>query len=163
VRNRLFLLFALTALFALPVLPKDDGVSGKWVIDKNASTASFEIPDQLMQQIKKKGSDLAILTTWREPNNGMAPLGLLGIMTTNLKLNLNGQDETNEIGPFKQVSKTTQTGNQLITDYTAVVNGEQVTGHWVRTLSEDGRDMTLEIAQKSRSQNNQAKLVFHKK
>jgi hypothetical protein len=158
-----FLTFVLSALIALPVLAKDDGFNGKWVIDKNASTANFEIPGQLTQQIKTKGSDLMILTTWREPTNGIAPLGLLGVMTTNLKLNLNGQDATNNIGPFKQVSKTSHSANQMVTDYTAVVNDDQVTGHWTRTLSGDGRQMTLEIDQKSGSQNNQAKLVFHRK
>jgi hypothetical protein len=147
----------------LPALPKDEGFAGKWVIDKGASTATFEIPDQLTEQIRTKGSDLTILATWREPHDGLAPLGLLGIMTTNLKLNLDGQDVTNDIGPFKQVSKTTQNGNQLITDYTAVVNGEQVTGRWTRTLAEDGKQMTLDIDQKSGSKSNQAKLVFHRK
>src|ERR1035441_5732385 len=158
-----FLTFVLSALIALPVLAKDDGFNGKWVIDKNASTANFEIPGQLTQQIKTKGSDLMILTTWREPMSGIAPLGLLGVMTTNLKLNLNGRDATNNIGPFKQVSKTSHNANQMVTDYTAVINNDQVTGHWTRTLSGDGRQMTLEIDQKSGSQNNQAKLVFHRK
>ena len=144
----------------MPAVPKDEGFAGKWVIDKGASTASFEIPDQLTQQIRNKGSELTILTTWREPQDGLAPLGLLGIMTTNLKLSLDGQDATNDIGPFKQVSKTTQNGNQLVTDYTAVVNGEQVTGRWTRTLAADGKQMTLDIDQKSGSKSNQAKLVF---
>jgi hypothetical protein len=166
VLKRFVLIFALAALFVSPVLPKNDGFSGKWIIDKTASTASFDIPDQLTQEIKTKASNLVIMTTWREPQNGMAPLGLLGIMTTNLRLNLSGQDETNEIGPFKQVSKTTQSGNQLITDYNAAnasTNGEQVSGRWTRTLSGDGRQMTLEITQTSGSQSNQAKLVFNRK
>jgi hypothetical protein len=148
---------------AAPVLPKDSGFNGRWLIDKKASTATFEIPDNLMQQIKTKGSDLMIQTTWREPQGGMAPLPLLGVMTTDLKLNLNGQDESNDIGPFKHVSKTTQNGNQMMTDYTAVVNGDTVTGHWTRTLSDDGKQMTLEINQKSGSQTNQGKLVFNRK
>jgi hypothetical protein len=165
VSKRLLLIVSLAALFALPALPKDDGFNGKWVIDKDASKASFDIPDQLTQEIKKKGSNLMILTTWREPQNGLAPLGLLGIMATNMKLNLNDQDETNEVGPFKHVSKTTQTGNQLVTDYNAASaeNAEQVSGRWTRTLSEDGRQMTLEITQKSGSKNNEAKLVFRRK
>lgn len=163
--QRFLPLIAMATLFASPVLPKNDGFNGKWVIDKGASTASFDIPDQLTQEIKTKGSNLMVLTTWKEPSNGMAPLGLLGIMTTNLRLNLNDQDETNLIGPFKHVSKTKLTGNQLVTDYNAAStsDGEQVSGKWTRTLSDDGRTMTIEITQKSGAKNNEAKLVFHRK
>ncbi len=163
--QRLLTIFALAALFVSPVLPKNDGFNGKWIIDKNASTASFDIPEQLTQEIKTKGSNLMIQTTWKEPPNGIAPLGLLGIMTTNLRLNLGGQDETNEIGPFKQVSKTTMSGNQMMTDYNAlgVENGQQISGHWTRTLSDDGKQMTLEIKQSAGSKNNDAKLVFRRK
>lgn len=154
---------ALAIVFALPVLSKDEGFNGKWMIDKQASTATFDIPDQLMQQIKQKGSDMNIMTTWKEPHGGIAPLGLLGVMTTNLKISVDGQESTNEIGPFKQVSKTTQSANQLKTVYTAVVNGEHVTGNWTRTVSDDGKQMTLEIDQKSATKTNQAKLVFRRK
>lgn len=161
--SKFVLVLVSSVLLALPAAAKNDGFNGKWVIDKGSSSANFEIPDNLTQQIKTKGSDLVILTTWREPANGIAPLGMLGVMTTNLKLSLDGQEQTDNIGPFKQVSKTSQNANEIVTDYNAVVNGEQVTGHWTRTLSDDGREMTLQIDQKSGSQNNQAKLVFHRK
>src|SRR6476619_334532 len=162
--SKRFVLFSsLAVLLALPVAAKDSGFNGKWVIDKSASTASFEIADNLTQQSKEKGSDLTILSTWREPANGIAPLPMLGIMTTNLTLKLNGEDAINEIGPFKQASKTTRNGNQLVTEYTALVNGENVTGKWVRTLSEDGKQMTMELTQQSGSKNNQGKLVFNRK
>jgi hypothetical protein len=163
VSKHLLLISALALVAAAPAFPKDSGFNGKWVLDKSASTASFDIPDNLMQQIKTKGSELDILTTWREPANGIAPMGLLGVMTTNLKLNVNGEEERNQFGPFNQVSKTTVNGNQILTDYTAMANGQQVTGHWTRSLSGDGRQMTLEITQNSGAQNNQAKLVFHRK
>ena len=161
--KRFLLILVVTVIFALPALPKNDGFNGKWMLDKNASTASFDIPDNLMQQIKAKGSTLDILTTWREPANGIAPLGLLGVMTTNLKLNLKGQEDRNQIGPFNPVFKSTQNGNQIVTDYTAFSNGQQVTGHWTRSLSGDAKQMTLEITQNTGAQNNQAKLVFQRK
>lgn len=161
--KRFLLIPAVAVLFALPALPKDDGFTGKWILDKPASTASFDIPDNLMQQIKKKGSELTIQTTWREPANGITPMPLLGIMVTDLRLSVDGQDVTNEIGPFKQASRTTMRANTMVTDYTALVNGEQVTGQWTRTLSDDGKDMTLAIDQKSGSKSNQGKLVFHRK
>jgi hypothetical protein len=161
--KRFTFISGLFVVLALPVLAKDRGFSGKWVIDKSASTASFEIPDNLTQQIKEKGSDVSILTTWREPGNGIAPLPLLGIMTTNLNLKVNGEDVINEIGPFKQASKTTQNGDQLVTEYTALVNGENVTGKWVRSLSSDGKQMTIDLTQQSGSKNSQGKLVFNRK
>lgn len=156
--------FILIALAAGMSYAKDDGFNGKWVIDKTASTATADIPDNLTQQIRKKGENLAIETFWREPRNGMAPLVLLGIMTTQLKLALNGQDTTNWIGPFQQVSKTSQNGNQLLTDWQAVVNGQHVQGHWTRTLSDDGRTMTLEIQESTDDgKNNTGKLLFKRK
>lgn len=143
---------------------KDDVFAGKWVIDKSASTATAEIPDGLTQQVKKKGEGLAIETYWKEPRSGMAPLVLLGIMTTNLKLDLNGQESTNWIGPFQQVSKTTQKGNQLDTDWHAVVNNQHVRGHWTRTLSADGKSMTLDIQQSTDDgKSGTGKLVFKKR
>jgi hypothetical protein len=154
----------IAALAVASISAKDDGFTGKWVIDKGSSTATADIPDNLTQQIKKKGNALEIETVWREPRNGMAPLALLGIMITNLKLGLDGQDTTNQIGPFKQISKTTEDGNRMVTDWTAVVNGESIKGQWVRTLSSDGKHMTLDIQETtSGGQSNTGKLVFNRK
>ena len=151
-------------IFSGFALAKDSGFKGKWVLDKGSSTATEEIPDNLMQEIKPDGSDLTIITTWREPKSGIAPIALLGIMTTKLQLTANGQEQTNYIGPFKQVSKTTQNGNQMVTDWTAVdENGKTVSGHWTRTLSPDGRQMTLEVQEQDGTQQHTAKLVFHRK
>ncbi len=161
--KRFTLISGLALLLAVPGFTKDKGFNGKWVIDKNASTASFEIPDNLIQQIKEKGSEEVIQTTWREPGNGIAPLPLLGIMVTTMTFKLNGEDAINEIGPFKQASKTTLSANQQITEYTALVNGENVTGKWVRSLSPDGKQMTLELTQESGGKNSQGKLVFNRK
>ncbi len=167
-RRGVIALLGIVSLSVGVLLAKDSNDSrfkGKWVLDRGASTATFDIPDNLMQEIKSKGSDLTIVTTWREPRNGIAPLGLLGVMTTQYQIGLNGQETTNYVGPFKVVSKTTENGNQLVTDWTAAdQNGKIVTGHWTRTVSDDGRQMTLEIQeQETGGSNNSAKLVFRKK
>lgn len=158
-------LFCAAALLVIAAPPDNDHpFNGKWNLDKSASTASEDIPDHVVQQIKQKGDELTIQTTWQEPQNGIAPLTLLGIMTTQLKLTTNGSESTNQIGPFKQVSKTTANGNQLVTDWTALVNGATVTGHWTRSLSDDGKGMTLDIKeQTSDGKSNEAHLVFKKK
>ena len=159
--NRL-LVFAILAAASLSA--KDEGFNGKWVIDKNASTATSVIPDNLTQLIKKKGDALMIETYWREPKGGVAPLALLGIMTTNLKLGMDGSEIRNDIGPFHQLSKTTMNGNQLVTDWTATVNGQNVKGQWTRTLSDDGKNMTLDIQEATEDgKSNSGKLVFKRK
>jgi hypothetical protein len=145
-------------------MAKDDGFTGKWVIDKQASTATADIPDGLTQQFKKKGDGYTIETTWREPRSGIAPLLLVGIMTTQFKLGTKGEEVKNQVGPFMQASKTTLNGNQLVTDWTAVVNGQAVRGQWTRTLNDAGNSMTLDIKESTDDgKSNTGKLVFNKK
>lgn len=146
------------------VSAKDTGFEGKWIIDKQASTANFEIPDTLTQQIKLKGSDLRVQTTWKEPKNGIAPLPLLGIMVSESKFTADGQEQRNQVGPFVQLIKTTVNGNEIVSDYTAASEqGKSVQGHWTRTLSADGQQMTLDIKQTGAGQNAQGRLVFRRR
>ena len=75
----------------------------------------------------------------------------------------NGQQQ-NAIGPFQMASKTTLSGKQMETEWTAMVKGDQVQGHWTHTLSDDGKHMTLEIKESStQGQSGQATLHFVKK
>jgi hypothetical protein len=161
----LLCLASFAALLVVAAPPDNDHpFDGKWDLDKASSTASSEIPEHLEQQIKQKGSKITIVSSWREPQDGMAPLALLGVMTTELKLNADGSQATNQIGPFRQVSKTTQDGDHWDTDWTAQVNGAVVKGHWTRKLSDGGRGMILDISEQTPDgKNNQAHLVFHKK
>jgi hypothetical protein len=151
-------------LIATLAFAKDEGFEGKWMIDKGASTATCDIPDALTQRIKKKGDGYEIETVWKEPRNGIAPLVLLGVMTTNFKLGGPGKDTVNQVGPFMQNTRTTYSADQLITEWTAHVEGKPVNGKWTRTLSPDGRTMTLEIQESSADGNSgNAKLVFTRK
>jgi hypothetical protein len=149
------------ALFAKD--PKEQGFSGKWSLIKDQSHSTEPLPD-LHQQIKVKGSEVTIQNQFPEPANGIAPLVFLGIMTTSLRLNTDGTEVTNQIGPFAYVSKTTVDGNTMTTDWHAEVNGDPVQGKWVRTLSDDGRQSTLTITETStKGQNGNATLVFKRK
>jgi len=162
--RRISLTIAFAILSAGVLFSRDSGYKGKWVLDRGGSTATFDIPDNLTQEFKPKGSDLTIVTTWKEPETGIAPLGLLGIMTTEFKCGMSGQESTNIIGPFKQVSKTTQNGNQLVTEWTAAdQNGNTITGHWTRTLSDDGNQMTLELQEQESGKTNNGRLIFRRK
>ena len=143
--------------------PKDQGFSGKWVMDKAASHGSEMLGD-LRQDIKQSGSEVTISSRFPEPATGIAPLLYLGVMTTSLRLTTDGQPVTNHIGPFDQVSKTTIEGNKMTTEWTADKNGDQVQGKWVRTLSEDGKHMTMELTESSvKGQKGDATLMFKRK
>ena len=115
-------------------------------------------------KIKQDGSGMTIESTFKEPDNGIVPLLYLGVMTTKMHLSVDGSTQQNQIGPFQMGSKTTLNGNQMETEWTAMVKDDQVQGHWKHTLSDDGKHMTLEIKENStQGQNGQATLNFVRK
>ena len=145
----LSVLFLMVSVFAVnAVNAKDEGFSGRWILDK-ASQRPGDGPNNLEQRIKQDTSGVTIESTFKEPENGVVPLLYLGVMTTRLHLSTNGEVQQNQIGPFQMGSKTTINGNQMDTDWTAAVKGDQVQGHWTHTLSSDGRHMTLAIKENS--------------
>jgi hypothetical protein len=140
-----------------------DGYSGKWVLDKK-SPRPGDAPNDLETKIKQDSSGLTIESTFKDPDNGVVPLLYLGVMTNRLRLNTDGQEQQTQIGPFMAVFKTTMDGSTMTTDFTAEIKGDQVQGHWVRTLSEDGKHMTLDIKESStHSQHAEATLSFVRK
>src|SRR3954454_9164221 len=143
---------------------RDSGFDGKWELDKTQSTATSEIPDNLQEQIRHKGSKLVIQSRWRETNNAIAPMVLLGVMVSELSLNTDGSTSTTQMGPFAASETTTENGNSMTTKWQTTVNGQAITGQWTRTLSSDGRNMTLDIQQTSSDgKPGSAKLVFRRK
>jgi hypothetical protein len=156
---------ALLAFLVLPIGAKDSrqGFDGKWVLDNHGSKAP-EVPDDLKEQIHQKGSEVTIQSQFKEPANGIAPLLMLGIMTSSLRLTTDGQEVQNQIGPFAMTSKTTLEGNKMETEWNAVVNGDPVQGHWTRTLSDDGKRMTLHVKESStKGQGGETTLQFIRK
>lgn len=141
----------------------DQGFSGKWTLVKNASHSTAPLAD-LLQEVKANGPDLTIQSRFPEPANGIAPLVFLGILTNTLKLKTDGHEVTNQIGPFLQISKTTLDGSSLTTEWQAEINGDRVQGKWVRTLSDDGKQVTLQINESStKGQTGEATLVLKRK
>lgn len=142
---------------------KDEGFSGRWVMDAKASSGPQGLTN-LEQRIKMSGSKMAIESKFPEPASGIVPLIFLGVMTTTLTLNTDGADAQNQIGPFQMGSKTTLNGGEMVTEWTAEVKGDRVQGRWTRTLSEDGRKMVLKIQESStQGQQGQAELHFNRK
>jgi hypothetical protein len=167
VYKRVFLISLMTlVLAAAATVGSSNGFDGKWVLDKKAAnTATVPPPDDLRQNIKASGGNISIDTTFKEPNNAITPLLYLGIMVTNIKLNADGSETVNQVGPFMQTSKTTVDGNKMDTEWIAKhTSGEVVNGHWTRTVSDDGKHMTLEIKESStQGQTGTATLNFVKK
>ncbi|HTB17910.1 MAG TPA: hypothetical protein VK708_07320 [Bryobacteraceae bacterium] len=140
-----------------------DGFSGKWVLDKH-SPRPGDAPNSLETKIKQDNSGVTIESSFKEPDNGVVPLLYLGVMTNKLHLSTDGQEQQSQIGPFMAAFKTTSDGNKLETDWKAQINGDPVEGHWVHTLSEDGKHMTLEIKETStHGQHAEATLNFVRK
>ena len=143
---------------------KNTGFDGKWELDKSQSTATSGIPDGLQQQIKHKGSGVLIQSRWRELSNSIAPMVLLGVMVSELSLKTDGTSSTTQMGPFAASETTKEDGNNMTTSWQTTVNGQAITGQWTRTLSEDGKSMTLNIQQtSSEGKPGSAKLVFKRK
>jgi hypothetical protein len=158
--NLLSLAFLMASIF--PANAKDEGFSGRWVLDKNQPSA--DAPGNLETKIKQDGSGMTIESTFKEPDNGVVPLLYLGVMTTRMHLNCDGRQEQNQIGPFQMASKTIVNGNQMDTEWTAAVKEDQVQGHWTHTLSDDGKHLTLEIKESAtQGQTAQATLHFVRK
>ncbi len=140
-----------------------DSFSGKWVLDKH-SPRPGDAPNSLETKIKEDGSGLTIESTFKEPDNGVVPLLYLGVMTEKIQLSTDGHEAQNQIGPFMAVFKSNRDGNKLTTEWAAQIKGDQVQGHWVHTLSDEGKHMTLEIQESStHGQHAEATLQFVRK
>jgi hypothetical protein len=140
-----------------------DSFAGKWVLDKQ-SPRPGDAPNALETKIKQDSSGLTIESTFKEPDNGVVPLLYLGVMAEKIRLNIGGQGQQSQIGPFMAVFKSSMDGGKLTTEWAAQIKGDQVQGHWIHTLSPDGKHMTLEIQESStHSQHAEATLYFVRK
>jgi hypothetical protein len=122
---------------------------GKWKLDKD-KTQAVGAPQDLECEIKADGANgFVIKSKYREPKNAIYPLMWVGIMTYELPLTIDGSEKMNQIGPFAHVSKSSVNGNKLVTDWKATMENGGVEGQWIRTLSPDGKEMTLQIISKA--------------
>jgi hypothetical protein len=135
---------------------------GKWELDKKKTQATGA-PEDLKLDIKEEGTKVKIQSKYREPKTNVYPLLWVGIMTYDLELGADGSETTNHIGPFTHVSKTTIDGNKMVTDFSAQIENGNVTGKWVRTVSDDGREMTCQINTKSSDGRHLDQTLFFRK
>ena len=83
--------------------------------------------------------------------------------SSKVMLSTDGSERQNQVGPFQMAAKTTVDGTTMKTDWTAVIQGKNVNGNWVRTLSDDGKRMTMQIHETTEGQDRQATLQFKRK
>ena len=139
----MFRAFLLAAGFTALVSAADPGpFEGKWVLDKKEAG---DVPGHLAQEIRREGGNIVVKSKFDQPKNGVYPIAWLGIMTEQLRLNPNGRQTTESVGPYQLASKTTIFGNSMITDWTAVNKPGSVKGQWVRTVQDDGKHMLLRV------------------
>jgi hypothetical protein len=158
-------LFTIAFAFLTLAGAKDNpsGFNGKWVLDKHSQMPG-DAPNNLETRMKQDNSGVTIESSFKEPDNGVVPLLYLGVMTNKMHLNTDGQNQQSQIGPFMAVFKTSMDGTKMTTEWKAQINGDPVEGHWVHTLSEDGKHMTLEIQESStHGQHGEATLNFVRK
>jgi hypothetical protein len=161
-RRYLFLYLTISiapALFA----GASNGFEGKWVLDKNKTHATGA-PEDLQLEMKQNGPNLTIKSKYREPKSAVYPLLWVGIMTYELDLTTDGTEKVNQIGPFAHNSRTRIEGNKMITEFVASDGPGKVDGQWIRTLSPDGKEMSLQVlASASDGRKLDQTLVFRRK
>ncbi|HYI96234.1 MAG TPA: hypothetical protein VEX68_22015 [Bryobacteraceae bacterium] len=141
-RRFIFSVFLLTVVSAAAADPT--GFDGKWVLDKNKTQATGG-PEDLQLEIKQQPNKVVIKSKYKEPKDAIYPLLWVGIMTYELELPTDGTERVTQIGPFAHNSKTKIEGSKMITDFVASNDTGKVDGQWIRTLSGDGKEMTLQI------------------
>jgi hypothetical protein len=142
--SRRYILALFTLMMAPVLFAASTGFEGKWVLDKN-KTHAVGAPEDLQIEMKQNGPILTIKSKYREPKNAVYPLLWVGIMTYELDLTTDGTDKVNQIGPFAHNSRTRIEGNKMTTDFVASDGPGKVDGQWIRTLSPDGKEMTLQV------------------
>lgn len=131
---------------------------GRWVLDGRPEPP---VPENLTQKIDVNGPEVKIESTWREPKNGITPLCMVGIMVT--QISLKPGESTTQVGPFPLTSKTTVEGNQMTTQWATEHQGKQIHGKWVRTVSPDGKSMTMLVKEDSTGKDVERTLKFRRR
>ena len=143
------ILLASVCLVALVAAKDKTGIEGKWELDKSKTGSAIEGgPLDLETEIKQKGNSIVVASKYKEPANGVYPIAWIGIMAYEMKFNSDGSDTVTGLGPFQHKSKTTMNGSTMTTDWVAQTEVGNSTGQWVRTVSPDGKEMTLQIKSK---------------
>ena len=136
--------------------------SGDWrVVSATGTTA----PEEFRMQVTQSSTSLHVKAHWAEPKNGEYGLTLLGLTTQDVTLSTDGREDLNQAGPFVLHARTLWSGARLVTNWsTSEFSGVSFQGEWVRSLSADGHEMSIEIhANSSNGQHSEAVLKFQRR
>lgn len=164
--HRILVLIGVLGLAAsLSVAKPKTGFDGKWVVDREASQAMPLPPEGLTQVIHVHNDNVQVSSSWKEAADGMSPLLYLGLMVSDLRLATDGSPSKATFGPFTQAARTTVEANRMTTEWSAnSADSGTAQGKWIRTVSPDGKRMTLEInLTASDGQTRTGTLVFRRK
>lgn len=143
-RRSILSLLTLSLAVSPAAFGADTGFEGKWELDKKKTKATGA-PVNLEMEIEQDGPKVLIKSKYQEPKSAVYPLLWVGIMTYELELTTDGSEKVTQVGPFAHNSKTRIEGNKMTTEFVAS-NGEgKVDGQWIRTLSPDGKEMTVQV------------------
>jgi hypothetical protein len=136
-------------------------LSGEWRL---ASAVGTSPPDGLVMQANQSSTTFRVNSYWREPENGQYGLTLTGLLTPELTFSLDGHEDLNQAGPLVIHSKTRWNEARLVTAWsTSEFLTVSFEGQWVRSVSADGPELTLEIhAKSSQGRYSDAVLKFRK-
>src|SRR5437016_1742419 len=133
--------------------------SGDWRVVSATGTTP---PEEFSMQVTQSSTSLHVTAHWTEPANGQYGLTLLGLTTPEVTLSTDGREDLNQAGPFVFHARTLWSGALLVTNWTtSEFSGASFQGEWVRSLSADGHEMTIEIranSSKGRSEEHTSEL-----
>ena len=137
-------------------------LSGEWEFVSAVGTTP---PDEFVMKTDQSATTFRVHSRWKEPGNGEYGLLLVGLLTPELAFSIGGGEDLNQSGPFVIHSKTQWKDARLITKWnTSEFGGLSFEGEWVRSVSLDGWESTLEIhARSSQGRRADAVLLFRKK
>jgi hypothetical protein len=81
--------------------------SGEWQLVSAAGTTP---PDGFVMQTNQSSMVLRVTTHWTEPENREYGLTLVGLITPELTLSMDGREDLNQAGPFVLHSRTRWNG-----------------------------------------------------
>ncbi len=136
--------------------------SGEWRVVSATGTTP---PEEFTMQVTQSSTSLRVTAHWTEPANGEYGLTLLGLTTPDVTLSTDGREDLNQAGPFVLHARTLWSAARLVTSWTtSEFLGASFQGEWIRSLSADGHEMTIEIrANSSKGQHSDAVLKFQKR
>lgn len=136
--------------------------AGDWLL---SDATGAQPPKDLAMSVERSGDRLTMRATWGGSTNGPQGLTLTGVVTPRLTLDASGREAGAQIGPYVLRHTSRWEHDRLVTRWsTSEYMGSRLSGTWIRSLSNDGATMTLEIDAVSSSRDaGRARLIFRRK